>query len=202
MNWISTLTSHRGGRALVVLVLLLLPFVCFVPWILVTGPADYGRKLGIVSDFRLQTLLDPRTASGNTNKGGAEANPAKVAEAAGQLDLLLTREAGNRLNSLAATALLIFVAVGAGAYGWAGAWRISGELGDRSLFLLAGVIAIVLLKLVWPDSYHAVYDLLGAKVFESTIVTSPPCVRFAIFIWGLRKAKSCDDKPRVPAVAF
>jgi hypothetical protein len=67
--------------------------------------------------------------------------------------------------------LLIFVAVGAGAYGWAGAWRISGELGDRSLFLLAGVIAIVLLKLVWPDSYHAVYDLLGAKVFESTIGT-------------------------------
>ena len=170
MNWISVLTSRRGGRAFVVLILLLLPFICFVPWILVTGPADYGHKLGILSDFKLQTLIDPKTfGTSPTGKPVAEAKPGEPADTIGALDLLRTREAANRLNSLASTALVIFVSVGAGIYGWTAAWRISGELGDRSPFLLAGVITIVMLNLVWPSSYHRVYDLLGDHVFESTI---------------------------------
>ena len=169
MSSISTLTSRRSGRAFTVLVLLLLPFVCFLPWILVTGPADYGRKLGILSDFTLQTLVNPATLAPQAGKAGAEVKPAQAADNAGRLDLLLTHEAANRLNSLAATALLVFVAVGAGIYGWTAAWRLSAALGDRSLFLLAGLIAVVLLRLIWPDSYHRIYDLLGAHVFESTI---------------------------------
>jgi hypothetical protein len=162
MSWIATLTSRRSGRAFVVLVLLLLPFVCFVPWILVTGPADLGHRLGILSEFKLQTLIDPKPLGSETGKDAAQAKPADI-------DLLLTREAANRLNSLAATALLVFVAFGAGVYGWMVAWRLSAKLGDRSLFALAGLIAIILLKMVWPDSYHRVYDLLGNQVFQSTI---------------------------------
>jgi hypothetical protein len=149
MNWISTLTSRRRGRAVVVLILLLLPFVCFVPWILVTGPANLGHKFGILSEFKLQTLIDPKTAA--------------------DLDTLLTREAANRLNSLSATALLVFISVGAGIYGWAVAWRVSAELGDRGLFGLAGIIAVVLLLMVRQDPLHRVYDLLGERVFRSTI---------------------------------
>ena len=160
MSWISTLTSRRSGRVVVVAVLLLLPFVCFVPWILVTGPADLGHKLGVLSEFKLQTLIDPKAF---------DSSAYQAADAVGRLDLLLTREAANRLNSLAATALLVFVAFGAGVYGWMVAWRLSAKLGDRSLFALAGVIAIILLKMVWPDSYHRVYDLLGDNVFQSTI---------------------------------
>ena len=160
MSWISTLTSRRGGRAVVVAVLLLLPFVCFVPWILVTGPADLGHKLGVLSEFKLQTLIDPKAF---------DSSAYQAADAVGRLDLLLTREAANRLNSLAATALLVFVAFGAGAYGWMAAWRLSATLGDRSLFGLAGIIAVVLLAMVWPASYHGIYDLLGDNVFQSTI---------------------------------
>src|SRR5262249_16854356 len=162
MGWISTLTSRRSGRAFVVLVLLLLPFVCFVPWILVTGPADYGHKLGILSEFKLQTLIDPKPLASEASKDAAQAKLADI-------DLLLTREAANRLNSLAATALLGFVALGAGVYGWMAAWGLSGKVGDPRLFVLAGVIAAVLLKMVWPDSYHRIYDLLGNQVFQSTI---------------------------------
>ena len=139
MSWISTLTNRRSGRGIVVLALLLLPFVCFLPWILVTGPADFGHKLGILSEFKLQTLIDPKTFGGSANQ---------AADAVGQIDLLLTREAANRLNSLAATGLLVFVAFGAGIYGWMAAWRLSAKLGDRSLFVLAGVIAVVLLAML------------------------------------------------------
>jgi len=160
MSWISTLTSRRSGRVVVVAVLLLLPFVCFVPWILVTGPADLGHKLGVLSEFKLQTLIDPKAF---------DSSAYQAADAVGRLDLLLTREAANRLNSLAATALLVFVAFGAGAYGWMAAWRLSATLGDRSLFGLAGIIAVVLLAMVWPASYHGIYDLLGDNVFQSTI---------------------------------
>ena len=160
MSWISTLTSRRSGRVVVVAVLLLLPFVCFVPWILVTGPADLGHKLGVLSEFKLQTLIDPKAF---------DSSAYQAADAVGRLDLLLTREAANRLNSLAATALLVFVAFGAGAYGWMAAWRLSATFGDRSLFGLAGIIAVVLLAMVWPASYHGIYDLLGDNVFQSTI---------------------------------
>ena len=160
MSWISGLTNRWSGRAFVVLVLLLLPFVCFVPWILVTGPADYGHKLGILSEFKLQTLIDPKTFGNSANQ---------AADAVGQLDLLLTREAANRLNSLAATALLVFVAFGAGVYGWMAAWHLSAKLGDRSLFVPAGIITLVLLAMIWPSSYHRIYNLLGNDVFQSTI---------------------------------
>ena len=171
MNWISTLTSRRGGRVVVVLVLLLLPFACFLPWILVTGPAGYGYQLGIVSKFNLHGLTDATTFPAPAGKALAEAKPGGVADPGGQRDLLLTREAANRLNSLAATALLIFVTVGAGIYGWMVACRVSGEPGDRTLFGLAGVIALALLCMVWPDPDHPVYGLLGDRVFELTIGT-------------------------------
>jgi hypothetical protein len=161
MNWISALTSRRDGRVVVMVVLLLLPFVCFVPWILVTGPSGLGQKYGILSEFALQTLTDPAAAPA--------AKPGEAAGVVSGVDLLMTREAANRLNSLAATALLIFVAVGAGIYGWMVAWRVSTELDERRLFVLAGAIAIVLLVLVWPDPVHPVYGLLGKNVFASTI---------------------------------
>src|SRR5262245_25729554 len=131
MNWISMLTSRQGGRALVVLVLLMLPFVCFVPWILVTGPADYGRKLGLLSDFKLQTLVDPATLANQASKeAAAQAKPAQTSDSVGRLDILLTREAANRLNSLTSTALLVFVTLGAGIYGWMAAWHIATKSGD------------------------------------------------------------------------
>jgi hypothetical protein len=158
MSWISALT----GRRIVVLGLLLLPFVCFVPWILVTGPFEFGQKYGIIAEFKLQTLIDPKTFDSSANQ---------AADAVGRLDLLVTREAANRLNSLAATALLVFVAVGAGAYGWMVAWRLATKIGDRGLFVPAGVIAAILLALVWPSSYHRIYGLLGNDVFKLTIGT-------------------------------
>jgi len=169
MNRISTLTSHRSGRTFVMVVLLLLPLACFLPWILVTGPVDLGRKLGIISDFKIETLLDPATLGIQASKDAPQAKPTQGHKDAARLDLLLTREASNRLNSLAATALLVFVALGAGAYGWTAAWRLSAELDERRLFVVAGLIAAFLLWMVWPSSYHRVYDLLGAHVFESTI---------------------------------
>lgn len=175
MNWISALTSRRLGRFGVVLVLLMLPFVCFLPWILVTGPADFGRQWGVISDFRLQTLVDPATLSNQANKEisaakeSSEAKPAHGLNAVTKLDLLLTHEAANRLNSLASTALLVFVTVGAGCYGWTAAWRIAEKLRDRRLFLVPGLVGALLLWLIWPSSYHRIYELLGANVFESTI---------------------------------
>ena len=156
-----------SGRWLVGLILL--PLFCFVPWILMTGPLDYGRKLGILSDVKLQSYVKPTDLEALANKDAAEAKPGQPPESVIKLDALLTREAANRLYSVAATALLVVIALGAGVCGLRTAWRLSADPADRWLWSVPLFIFGVVILAVRPGPGHRIYRLLGDNVFESTV---------------------------------
>jgi hypothetical protein len=168
MSKISAVIARTHGRLLILLVFL--PLLCFLPWILLTGPSDYGRKLGILSDFSIQSLIDPASLAAAAKRAASEPRAdEKASETAGKLDMLLTREAAGRLMSVAATAMLILVATVSGAYGWITAWQLAAEPRDRRWLWLAAAIAVVLIAMTWPVGDHRVYDLLGVDAFKSTI---------------------------------
>lgn len=163
----TAMPGPQGGRLLILLVLL--PLLCFAPWILMTGPSDLGRKFGIVSDISLQTFVDPATLEALARKEATEARPGAPQAAVVQRDILLTREAANRLSSVATTALLVLVAAGGGFFGWMTAWRQSATPGDRRLLWLAPLLSVALVAAIWPGKDHQIYNLLGHDLFESTV---------------------------------
>ncbi|HEX9525668.1 MAG TPA: hypothetical protein VF949_22025 [Reyranella sp.] len=159
--------QRQSGRLFILLVLL--PLLCFTPWILMTGPYDLGRKFGIISDIKLQTFVKPGDLEALASKEPAQPKPGEPQAAAAQFDVLSTREAANRLSSVATTAMLVLVAAGAGLFGWMTAWRRSANPGDRPLFWLAPLMSVALLKAIWPGDDHRIYNLLGNGFFESTV---------------------------------
>ncbi len=171
----SFMTRRRhDGKSLIVLmiVLVLLPLLCISAWIVITGPADFGRKYGILSDFKLQTVTDPSSLAALAAADTLLPKSGQPSENIANFDLLLTREAAARLMSVAATAMLVLVAGLAGAYGWVTFWNVSEGFGEQKipLLLLAMFIAAVLIWATWPEQGgRRIYDLLGNGVFESTV---------------------------------
>ncbi len=160
------------GRWLVVLVIL--PVLCFVLWSKMTS--DHGVAWGIFAPLKVTLIDEPGTAMKPSET--AEATTAKAKTTA------LVGAAANRLYSVASTALLVFVSIGVGAYGWRSVWRGPKTRLDRWVvwFLSAAVLLIVLYaldgnwvfeKLGWltPPAEHSdqVYRFLGTNVFDRAI---------------------------------
>src|SRR5260370_18594453 len=139
--------QRQSGRLFILLVLL--PLLCFTPWILMTGPYDLGRKFGIISDIKLQTFVKPGDLEALASKEPAQPKPGEPPAAAAQFDALSTREAANRLPSVATTAMLGLAAAGAGLFAWLPAWAGPANPGNCAPVCFGPVVAVPLLQTVW-----------------------------------------------------
>lgn len=156
-------------KSRLLVLLTLLPLICILPWLLMTGPADLGRKFGIVLMFKFQTLMDPANVGPSLQH--ATTKPDGPAPTAGVMsDLLFSRAAAARLYSIAATIMLIIVAVVSGGFGWLSAWKTSAPRRDRVMFCwLAPIMLLGVLWSIVPGEEYRIYDLLGQDVFKASV---------------------------------
>ena len=167
------------GRWLVMLILL--PAVCFGLWIAVTDERAVGW--GIFVPIKVALI-----------EQGTEKTPNAALETARM------GAAANRLSSVASTTLLVFVSIGVGVYGWRSVWRSPTSRLDRSVIrgltalLLLGVLLALDGNLVW-EKFHLptesakhsdqVYRFLGEDVFERALGTLAGGNALALLKWQI-----------------